>query len=191
MMNPSPAPQLSAFHPTGVDPRHQLLSSLQRQLLELSLAHEQVKVALLEKQLQSLYHYISMQQLCCPQVCKPIPHVSSSETLSSADCETEESRSGQEVGYPTKVSDLPWTQAETRKSALVFRFETCLRRELADAVPATQMERKIKVHRYLIKMRAIKAKKAYSRVFVGRSETAKSKMRVNGRFVKAEDASKT
>jgi hypothetical protein len=53
------------------------------------------------------------------------------------------------------------------------------------------MERKVKVHRYLLKMRAIKAKKAFSRVFAGRSEIAKSKVRVNGRFVKAEDASKT
>lgn len=190
-MNPSPAPQLSAFLPTGVDPRHQLLSSLQRQLLELSLAREQVKVALLEKQLQGLYHYLSMHQLCRPQACKPIHHVSSSDTLSSADCETDESRSGQEVGYPTKVSGYPWIQTETRKSSLVFRFETCLRRELADAVPATEMERKVKVHRYLLKMRAIKAKKAFSRVFAGRSEIAKSKVRVNGRFVKAEDASKT
>lgn len=191
MMNPSPAPKPSAFLPTGLDPRQQQLGQLQRQLLELSLAHEQVKVALLEKQLQSLYHYLSLQQMWQPQSLKPFHHVSSSDTLSSGDCETDESRSGQEAGYPTKVTGLPWIQAETCQSSRVFRLETCLRRELVDAVPCTAMERKMKVHRYLLKMRAIKAKKVYSRVFVGRSETAKSKTRVNGRFIKTEDVSKT
>ena len=190
-MKPSPASQHSAFLPTGADPRQQLLGQLQRQLLELSLAHEQVKVALLEKQLQGLYHYLAVQQMWQPLGPKPFHRVSSSDTLSSGDCEAEESRSGQEAGYPTKVTGLPWTQAETRQSPKVFRLETCLRRELCDAVPCTAVERKMKVHRYLLKMRTIKAKKVYSRVFVGRSETAKCKTRVNGRFVKTEAQSPT
>lgn len=191
MMNSSPVCEPSAFHSPLRSLKLQRLGDLQRQLLELSLAHQQVKIAFLEKQLQSVYHYVARQQLWQQQCQKSMHRVSSSETLESGDCETDESRSGQEAGYPTKASGLPWTQTESTQSHPVFRLEACYRRELFDAVPCTTAERKAKVHRYLLKMKAIRAKKVYSRIYSGRSETAKGKMRINGRFVKPEEVSKT
>lgn len=172
--------QSSAFH--AIDSQQQRLNYLQRHFLELSLAHEQVKAAVLQKQLQDAYHYIASQRLW-----PPIHRVSSSETLASGDCESNEFQTGQETGYPSKVSCSPWTQTEAQQTRLVFRIETCLRRELFEAVPYTEAERKAKVHRYMVKARAIKAKKAISRLFEGRSATAKAKTRVNGRFVKSEE----
>lgn len=177
--------QSSAFH--AIDSQQQRLNYLKVHFLELSLAHEQVKAAVLQKQLQGVYGYLASQQLWQPKAQKPIHRVSSLETLTSEDCESNESRTGQEAGYPSKVSCSPWTQTGTQQTRLVFRIETYLRRELHEAVPYTEAERKAKVQRYLLKSQANKAKKVINRLFEGRSATAKAKTRVNGRFVKSEE----
>lgn len=179
------ASHISAFQVVSPDTRLQRISTLQRQLLEMSLTHQHLKATILQKQLQSVHHYI--HQLWYSSDAKPIHRISSADTLTSEDCRSEESRTGQEAGYPSKVTCSPWTQSETQQTCLVFRVETCLRRGLFEAVPYTEVERKAKVHRFLLKSKENKAKKAISRVFAGRRATAKAKERVNGRFVKSEE----
>ena len=181
------ASHISAFQAVSPDARQQRVSDLQRQLLEISIAHQQLKATILQKQLQSVHHYI--HQLWHSNEVKPIHRISSADTLTSEDCRSEESRTGQEAGYPSKVTCSPWTQSETQQTCLVFRIETCLRRGLFEAVPCTEVERKAKVHRFLLKSKENKAKRAISRVFEGRRATAKAKVRVNGRFVKSEETS--
>ena len=185
-MNPQSVPAL--LNTPSLEAKYRKLAVLQRQALDLTLAYEQTRVAMLQKHFESLYHYMALQALWQQQPVKAFPHVDSSETLCSDgnSSDTAESRTGQEAGYPTKVSGSPWTQTETQSSAApIFRVEFQLRRDVEEAVRCTEVERKGKVRRYLEKMRVVRQKKVFSRLFVGRSETAKAKLRVNGRFVKA------
>jgi hypothetical protein len=122
---------------------------------------------------------------------KPMHKVESSDTICSEEqpSNAHVSQSSQEAGYPTQASCSPWTKAGIcgkTENAPVFRIEYKCRRDLGDAVKFSSLVRKGKIMRYKEKMRKAKENLVFSRTFLGRSEVAKGKLRINGRFVKTQ-----